>query len=108
MNGVETTAYWLVRVGGEFVVQSDSAPGSVFPHSDASAFADPDQALHIGAWQGKPCYAIEVDVLPHGIVGVPVPVRSVFGLAGEEAFALVCRAAQLLDWKKNQIGRAHV
>lgn len=101
MNGVETTAYWLVRVGGEFVVQSDSAPGSVFPHSDASAFADPDQALHIGAWQGKPCYAIEVDVLPHGIVGVPVLVRSVFGLAGEEAFALVCRAAQLLDWKKN-------
>lgn len=101
MNGVETTAYWLVRVGGEFVVQSDAAPGSVFPRGDTSAFDDRGQALHVGAWQGEPCYAIEVDVLPHGIVGSPVSVRSVFGLAGDEAFSLVCRAAQLLDWKKN-------
>ncbi len=101
MNGVGTSAYWLVRVGGEFVVQSDAASGRVFPHGDARAFADRDQALHIGAWQGEPCYAIEVEVLPHGVVGAPVPVRSVFGLAGEAAFALVCRASQLLDWKKN-------
>lgn len=102
MNGMETTtAYWLVRIGGEFVVQTDAAHSGVFPHCAASAFDAHDQALHIGVWQGEPCYAIEVEVMPRGIVGAPVPVRSVFGLAGDEAFALTCRAAQLLDWKKN-------
>lgn len=102
MNGMETTtAYWLVRIGGEFVVQTDAAHSGVFPHCTASEFDAHDQALHIGGWQGEPCYAIEVEVMPRGIVGAPVPVRSVFGLAGDEAFALTCRAAQLLDWKKN-------
>lgn len=102
MNGMETTtAYWLVRIGGEFVVQTDAAHSGVFPHCTASEFDAHDQALHIGVWQGEPCYAIEVEVMPRGIVGAPVPVRSVFGLAGDEAFALTCRAAQLLDWKKN-------
>ncbi|MFT3849188.1 MAG: NAD(+) diphosphatase [Propionivibrio sp.] len=101
MSEMETAPYWLVRMGGEFVVRSDGPPGNVFPCARASAVDDRSEALRVGEWQGAPCYAIEVEALPESIAGETVPVRSVFGLAGAEAFALVCRAAQLLDWKKN-------
>jgi len=101
MSEMDRACYWLVRIGGEFVVQSDGPSGATFPHAGASELGDPDQPLRVGEWRGEPCYAIEVEVLPESLAGAPVPVRSVFGLAGAEAFALVCRAAQLLDWKKN-------
>ena len=101
MSGVEAEAYWLVRVGGEFVVTPGAAPGELFPQGCGNALAGLDQVLHIGEWQGAPCYAIDVEALPRALAGEPVPIRAVFGLGGAEAFALVCRAAQLLDWKKN-------
>ena len=101
MDGVETAVYWLVRIGGDFVVRPDAASGGFFPQGDASAFDGRAPALHIGEWQGAPCYAVDVDALPSAWAGEPVPIRAVFGLAGAEAFALVCRAAQLLDWQKN-------
>ena len=97
MSGVEAEAYWLVRVGGEFVVTPGAAPGELFPQGCGNALAGLDQALHIGEWQGAPCYAIDVEALPRALAGEPVPIRAVFGLGGAEAFALVCRAAQLLD-----------
>ena len=63
MSGVEAEAYWLVRVGGEFVVTPGAAPGELFPQGCGNALAGLDQALHIGEWQGAPCYAIDVEAL---------------------------------------------
>jgi len=54
MSGVEAEAYWLVRVGGEFVVTPGAAPGELFPQGCGNALAGLDQALHIGEWQGAP------------------------------------------------------
>lgn len=93
--------YWLVRVDGQFVVSAGDSLEAAFPFGLAGAFGDPDAALLVGEWQGVPCCAIEVESVPDAISGELTPVRSVFGVAGAEAFAIVCRASQLLDWKKN-------
>lgn len=101
MSEMGAESIWLVRVDGQFVVNPGATPEDVFPRGIAGQFGDPDAALFIGEWRGTCCYAVEVEVLPESISGAPMPVRSVFGIAGGEGFALVCRAAQLLDWKKN-------
>ena len=101
MSETSVASYWLIRVDGQFVVSAGAPPETVFPRGQAGAFGDPDAALLVGEWQGWPCYSIEVESVPDSIPGEPMPVRSVFGVAGAEAFAIVCRASQLLDWKKN-------
>lgn len=100
---IETGAacYWLVRIDGQFVVNPGATPANLFPRGKSGEFGDPKAALFIGEWQGERCYAVEADALPESTPGEPAAIRAVFGIAGGEAFALVCRAAQLLDWKKN-------
>ena len=100
---IETGAacYWLVRIDGQFVVNPGATPANLFPRGKSGEFGDPKAALFIGEWQGERCYAVEADALPESTQGEPAAIRAVFGIAGGEAFALICRAAQLLDWKKN-------
>lgn len=101
MSEAAAECFWLLRSGDQFVVTERAVPGTVFPRGRADDFCLSDGALLVGDWQGLPCYATEIEALPDVIAAEAVPIRSVFGLAGAEAFALVCRAAQLLDWKKN-------
>ena len=101
MIEASASCYWLIRIDGQFVVNSGATPDDLFPRGETGDFGDPDTALLIGEWQGERCYAVEADALPESTPGEPAAIRAVFGIAGGEAFALVCRAAQLLDWKKN-------
>ena len=94
-------SFWLLRSENQVFTTTDETLGTVFPRGRASDFGNPENALRVGEWQGIPCYALDVDNLPAGLPGELVPVRSLFSLVGEEAFALAGRATQLLDWQKN-------
>ena len=93
--------YWVVRCGNQVLARGGDGAAEVFPVASAADWGAPAEVLHIGQWQGKPCYAIDVEVLPSGVSGVLMPVRSLYGIAGMEAFALAGRATQLLDWQRN-------
>jgi NAD+ diphosphatase len=94
-------SYWLLRSGNQLLITLDARAETVFPHGPAAAFGSPEDALLVGQWQGLPCYAAEFESIPENIPGQLVPVRSLFGLCGAEAFALAGRATQLMDWRKN-------
>ncbi len=93
--------YWLIRFDNQVLIQQPSDPVSVFPHGHPSEFGHPQDAILVGQWLGKPCYAIDVTALPSHIRGELMPVRTVFSAVGEEAFTLAGRATQLMDWYKN-------
>ena len=95
------TSYWLLRSDNQLFTTADARPEAVFPRGRAVDFGSPRDALLVGQWQGHPCYAADLETLPQNLSGQLVPVRSLFGLAGAEAFALAGRATQLMDWRKN-------
>ena len=94
-------SYWVLRSDNQVLAVSGGDAATIFPRGQAADFGNPDNALLVGQWQGRPCYAAEIDRLPESVAGELVPVRSVYGLAGAEAFALAGRASQLMDWRKN-------
>ena len=94
-------SYWLLRSDNQVLAVPGGDAATIFPRGQAADFGNPDNALLVGQWQGRPCYAAEVERLPESVAGELVPVRSVYGLAGAEAFALAGRASQLMDWRKN-------
>ena len=94
-------SYWLLRSDNQVLAVPGGDAATIFPRGHAADFGNPDNALLVGQWQGRPCYAAEIDRLPESVAGELVPVRSVYGLAGAEAFALAGRASQLMDWRKN-------
>jgi NAD+ diphosphatase len=93
--------YWVLRCTNEIMVVEGGELDSVFPFGAATDFGDLPDALQIGHWRGKPCYAADVQALPPGVPGELSALRSLYGRAGDEAFALAGRATQLLDWQKN-------
>jgi NAD+ diphosphatase len=93
--------YWILRSDNQLLTIPEAPPGAVFPYGPAADFGSLGDALLVGQWQGRPCYAADVDGLEPTTRGELVSVRSLFGLAGAEAFALAGRATQLLDWRKN-------
>ena len=94
-------SYWVLRSDNQVLAVSGGDAATIFPRGQAADFGNPDNALLVGQWQGRPCYAAEIDRVPESVTGELVPVRSVYGLAGAEAFALAGRASQLMDWRKN-------
>ncbi len=94
-------SYWVLRSENQVLAVSGGDAATIFPRGRAGDFADLENALLVGQWRGRPCYAAEIDRLPEHVAGELVPVRSVYGLAGAEAFALAGRATQLMDWRKN-------
>ena len=94
------TSYWLLRHDNQ-VFTSTGASGQVFPLGVADDFGVVGEALPVGHWHGFPCYAADVERLPENLPGELTPVRSLFHLAGAEAFALAARAISVLDWRKN-------
>lgn len=93
--------YWLLRNGNQVLTTLDALPEKIFPYGVAADFGSPADVLLVGQWQGHPCYAAELERLPESALGELMPVRSLFGLAGAEAFSLAGRATQLLDWRRN-------
>lgn len=93
--------HWILRYENQVFVAADEGRNTVFPLGSVADFGHPAAVLRIGQWQGRPCYAVDVASLPLGLAGELTAVRSLFGMAGAEAFALAGRATQLLDWQKN-------
>src|ERR1035437_3001423 len=94
-------SYWLLRYENQIFATTGKAAGEIFPCGRASDFGSPKKVLLVGRWHELPCYAADVDRIPEYIPGELMPVRGLYGLAGDEAFALAGRATQLLDWQKN-------
>ena len=93
--------YWIVRCENQVLALNGQAIAEIFPLADATDWGNPPDVLRIGEWRGKPCYATDLTALPAGAPGTLTPVRSLYGLAGMETFALAGRATQLLDWRRN-------
>jgi NAD+ diphosphatase len=90
--------YWLLRHGDALAIRlHESAPD--FPLGTAADFAGLRDALPVGEWRGRPCFAAEVDA-PFEAGDIEfAPLRRVHGLLGMAAFALAGRGVQLLDWQ---------
>ena len=93
-------AHWLLRHDNQLFTVTGT-PGEVFPRGTAADFGVGGDALLVGNWHGVSCYAADVERLPENVPGELTPVRSLFHLAGAEAFALAGRAIFLLEWQKN-------
>lgn len=93
--------YWIVRCRKQVLALGGDGIAEVFPVAASADWGYPAGVLYIGQWQGKPCYAVDVEVLPANAPGELTPVRALYGLGGMEAFALAGRATQLLDWWRN-------
>lgn len=93
-------SYWLLRSENQLFYTGDPRPEAAFPLGSAADLGVSGDALLVGQWQGRPCYAADADV-PPDLAGQLVPVRSLFALVGAEAFALAGRATQLMDWRRN-------
>lgn len=93
--------YWILRREHHLLICGGENRGSMFPFGSAADFGQPDNALSVGEWLGQPCYAAEFGEFPHPLLTESIPLRVVFEIGGDEAFALAGRAVQLLDWQKH-------
>ena len=93
--------YWLLRSENQFFIVSDERHGKTFLRGRASDYGDPERPLLVGEWDGRPCYAAEIDSLPDDAPGELTLLRPLYGMAGAEAFAIAGRASLLMDWRKN-------
>jgi len=98
---MDQSNYWLLRCQDELLIFPDRPAEDIFPFGSAGDFGHPRDVLLVGQWQSRCCYAAEIDHPPDGFPGELTPLRRIFGLAGETAFALAGRAVQLLDWQRD-------
>ena len=94
-------AYWLLRSENQILTTINVLEGEAFPLGHAADFGISQGPLLVGTWRGMPCYAVEVEKIPEGVLGELMPARSLFNLVDAQTVSLVGRASQLLDWKKN-------
>lgn len=89
---------WILRCEHRLLIQT----GDAWPFPDARQWAHvpADDPLLVGTWQGRQCWAADVEAFPPLPGGEAVPLRALFEVAGEVAFALAGRAVQLLDWRR--------
>ncbi len=98
---MNNSSIWIFRCENKLFTTIGNTGGKPFPHSHASSFENPKDALFVGEWQGLRCYTAELDKLPENIPGELMPARSLFNLVSTEIIYLAGRAIQLLDWQKN-------
>lgn len=99
MPDMTEDVHWILRSENRLLIVVEPDAPSPFPagwHPDSGQPAD---ALMIGEWQGRPCYAADVARFPEVPGAEPTPLRALFAIAGDEAFAFAGRAVQLLDWQ---------
>ena len=100
---MSTDCYWLIRCRGEFLMREAGGAAGIFPAGLPTDYLS-DAPLPVGTWRDKPCLAVELNEMAAALVVegfLPLAIRAAYGIAGMEAFALVGRASQLLDWQKN-------
>lgn len=90
---------WILRC--EHRLLTINASSDLFPSGHAADFGYPANALQVGELNGQPCYAADVVQFPDIPGGEATPLRTIFALGGDDAFALAGRATQLLDWQAN-------
>lgn len=96
--------YWILRHEHRLLTLADE---TVFPQFDGTPHAAAGEGVLVGEWQGVPCRALDLAEMPtsgSALLDLPLsltPLREVFNLGGEAAFALAGRAVQLLDWQKH-------
>jgi len=95
--------FWILRYNNQVVITTTGGNivENIFPYGHASDFCATQNVLLVGKWLGLPCYTADIDQLPKKQLFKFIAVRRLFSLAGAEAFALVGRATQLLDWQNN-------
>jgi len=93
------SACWILRSENRLLIAVEEGAASPFPSGRHLGSYQPEAALRVGEWQGATCYAADVAELPEINGAEPTPLRTVFQLAGDQAFALAGRAVQLLDWQ---------
>ena len=94
-------SYWILRSEHRLLTITGNGAESIFPSGLPADFGHPANALSVGQLHGRPCYAVDVELLPEIPGSEPTPLRAIFQLAGPETFALAGRATQLLDWQNN-------
>lgn len=98
---MSATGYWILRYQQQLYAFRDAEANPAFPFGSAQEIGIHGEALHIGDWQGHPCYAVELtsaDILP---TLEPTPLRSLHASVGMEGFMLAGRGFQLLDWQRH-------
>ncbi|MCG2577487.1 NAD(+) diphosphatase [Dechloromonas sp. XY25] len=93
------TACWILRCDHRLLILAGTDAPSPFVTGAHLGSGQPSDAIAVGEWQGRPCYAADVDCFPEVGGAEPMPLRALFAAAGGEAFALAGRAVQLLDWQ---------
>lgn len=94
-------AYWILRFEQRLLTVAADPAGSIFPLGVADDFGGLANVVTVGRLFGRPCLAADLE-LPPGLPALALtPLRAIFQLAGDEAFALAGRATQLLDWQLN-------
>lgn len=101
LNPMTNDAYWVFRHEHQLLTLPDALSADGFPRGSAADFGVAGDALKVGAWRGRPCFALDVAAFPEVASAAPTPLRQIFHLLGEDAFALAGRAVQLLDWQRN-------
>ncbi|MCB2225666.1 MAG: NAD(+) diphosphatase [Desulfarculaceae bacterium] len=93
--------YWLAFSGGKLLTSEHKPPRLAQEPAAKALGLTPEEAMYVGEWQGRPCFAVELadDTPPppghlwHGLYGLAM------GWPEEQTF-LAGRAQQLLTWAK--------
>lgn len=100
---MDKSGFWILRYENQVLITTTGGnmTENIFPFGSTSDFCTTQDVLLAGAWLGLPCYTAALDHLPPKQPVEAIALRRLLGLIGAEAFALVGRAMQLLDWQKN-------
>ncbi|MGD9948892.1 MAG: NAD(+) diphosphatase [Desulfobulbus sp.] len=97
---MDDSGFFILRYKNNILTNTSGDHAHIFPFGYASDFVQVEKVLNAGEWQGLPCFTADIDTLPTQPLKL-VPLRRIHGLAGPEAFSLVGRAVQLLNWREN-------
>jgi NAD+ diphosphatase len=83
-------------VGNELLLDTNGLPSlaALGPHASL------DAAIEIGAWNGRPCYALALADAERPPDLRTLGLRAAHGELGADGFAIAARAAQLLTWDR--------
>ena len=101
---INTQKKWIIAVVGRGILLANN---SAVPHSPVidsdtierlSCFCQ--RKITLGQWHTRDCEVWELKSEAATTEGFsPIELRDLLAVAGDEVFALVCRAVQLLDWQ---------
>jgi NAD+ diphosphatase len=91
-RGAVTDPLVFAFAKGELLLAGGTLPGHA---AFGAAF---DRAICIGEYNGKTCFALAVDAVPHGLTAIGL--RASHAEIGEPQWAVASRAAQILTWDR--------